>query len=44
MGGIVAKDRQTALRAAKLVKVHYEDIQPALMTIQVHYHIDENSY
>ncbi|XP_030848262.1 xanthine dehydrogenase/oxidase isoform X2 [Strongylocentrotus purpuratus] len=42
VGGIVAKDRQTALKAAKLVKVHYEDIQPALMTIQ--HAITHNSY
>ncbi|XP_041455770.1 xanthine dehydrogenase/oxidase-like [Lytechinus variegatus] len=34
IGGIVARDRQTATRAAKLVSVHYEDIQPAIMNIE----------
>ncbi|XP_068222819.1 xanthine dehydrogenase/oxidase [Palaemon carinicauda] len=34
IGIILAKDQATAQRAAKLVKVHYEDIKPCIVTIQ----------
>nr|XP_045608332.1 xanthine dehydrogenase/oxidase-like isoform X2 [Procambarus clarkii] len=34
VGLVVAKDQATALRAAKLVKIQYQDIQPAIITIQ----------
>lgn len=34
IGGIVAIDQPTAQRAAKAVKIEYEDIQPCVITIQ----------
>nr|XP_045603418.1 xanthine dehydrogenase/oxidase-like [Procambarus clarkii] len=34
VGLVVAKDKATALRAARLVKIHYQDIQPPIITIQ----------
>jgi len=34
IGAIVAKDQGTAQRAAKMVKVEYEDISPIVVTIQ----------
>lgn len=35
VGVIIAKDKPTAQRAAKLVRICYEDIQPTIITIQV---------
>lgn len=35
VGLLVARDQDTARRAAKLVKVQYQDVQPAIITIQV---------
>ncbi|KAG7154629.1 Xanthine dehydrogenase/oxidase-like 2 [Homarus americanus] len=34
VGLVVAKDRATAQRASKLVKIHYQDIEPVIITIQ----------
>lgn len=34
VGAIVAKDQVTAQRAAKLVKIQYEDISPVIITIE----------
>lgn len=35
IGAIVACDQATSQRAARLVKVDYEDIQPIILTIEV---------
>lgn len=35
IGAVVAVDQATAQRAAKLVKVNYEDLSPVIITIEV---------
>lgn len=35
IGAVVAESQLIAQRAAKLIKVEYEDIHPAIITIQV---------
>ena len=35
IGAILATDRSAALKAAKLVKVQYQDLEPCVLTIQV---------
>lgn len=42
IGLVVAKDRATAQRAAKAVRIQYEDIKPCIITIQVIQYIHMN--
>lgn len=35
VGLVVARDQAIAQRAAKLVKIHYEDLESPIITIQV---------